>query len=97
MMLIRSKSTLIVAAVLLAAAGALGTGLLFFKHRTETTDDAYVTADFTLVAPKVSGLVEEVRVADNEAVSKGQILLTLDDRDYRAALAGTKADVDAAR
>jgi membrane fusion protein (multidrug efflux system) len=96
-MLIRSKSTLIMATVLLVAAATLGTGLLLFKQHTETTDDAYVAADFTLVAPKVAGLVEEVRVADNEVVSKGQILLILDDRDYRAALASAQADVDAAR
>jgi membrane fusion protein (multidrug efflux system) len=62
----------------------------------ETTDDAYVKADSTIVAPKVSGYLAEVLVADNEPVKAGQLLARIDDRDFRAALDQARADVAAA-
>jgi len=46
-------------------------------HRT---NDAYINADYTLVAPKVSGYVSSVQAQDNQQVKAGQLLATLDDR-----------------
>jgi membrane fusion protein, multidrug efflux system len=62
-----------------------------------STDDAYVKADNTTVAPKVSGYLHEVLVGDNERVKAGQILARIDDRDFKVALDQAKADVAAAR
>ena len=62
-----------------------------------STDDAYVKADSTTVAPKVSGYLHEVLVGDNERVTAGQILARIDQRDFRVALDQAKADVAAAR
>jgi membrane fusion protein (multidrug efflux system) len=62
-----------------------------------STDDAYVKADSTTVAPKVSGYLHEVLVGDNEQVSAGQVLARIDGRDFRVALDQAKADVAAAR
>lgn len=59
----------------------------------QSTDDAYVTADFTLVAPKVAGNVLEVLVEDHQAVRKGQLLARIDDRDYVVAVDMAKADL----
>ncbi|MEW6023926.1 MAG: HlyD family secretion protein [Pseudomonadota bacterium] len=59
----------------------------------QSTDDAYVTADFTLVAPKVAGNVLEVLVEDHQAVKKGQLLARIDDRDYVVAVDMAKADL----
>jgi membrane fusion protein (multidrug efflux system) len=61
----------------------------------ETTDDAYVKADSTIIAPKVSGYISEVLVADNEKVAAGQLLARIDDRDFKTALNQAKADVAA--
>jgi membrane fusion protein, multidrug efflux system len=61
-----------------------------------STDDAYVKADNTTVAPKVSGYLHEVLVSDNERVSAGQVLARIDDRDFKVALEQAKADVAAA-
>ena len=61
----------------------------------ESTDDAYVGGDITVIAPKVSGIIAKIAVADNQPVHAGDLLLTLDDRDYRAALAKADAAVDA--
>ena len=62
----------------------------------ETTDDAYVKADYTTVAPKISGYIAEVLVADNERVTAGQVLARIDDRDFKAALDQAHADVGTA-
>jgi membrane fusion protein (multidrug efflux system) len=67
----------------------------------ESTNDAYLKADSTIIAPKVSGYVSEVLVNDNEHVEAGQILARIDDRDVRANLdqatakvAGAVAEID---
>jgi membrane fusion protein (multidrug efflux system) len=62
----------------------------------ETTDDAYVKADSTIIAPKVSGYIAQVLVGDNEKVRAGQVLARIDDRDFKAALGQARADVAAA-
>jgi len=62
-----------------------------------STDDAYVKADNTTVAPKISGYLHEVLVGDNERVKAGQVLARIDQRDFRVALDQAKADVAAAR
>ncbi|QOZ24977.1 HlyD family secretion protein [Bradyrhizobium sp. CCBAU 51753] len=61
-----------------------------------STDDAYVKADNTTIAPKVSGYLSAVLVGDNEHVRAGQVLARIDDRDFKVALDQTKADVAAA-
>jgi membrane fusion protein (multidrug efflux system) len=61
----------------------------------ESTDDAYVGGDVTVIAPKVAGFIEDVAVSDNQAVHAGDVLVQLDDRDYRAVLAKATAVVDA--
>src|ERR1700692_3054130 len=61
-----------------------------------STDDAYVKADNTTVAPKVSGYLHDVLVGDNEHVTAGQVLAKIDDRDFVVALDQAKADVAAA-
>jgi membrane fusion protein, multidrug efflux system len=78
-----------------AAAADFGYGYLTTGRYLETTDDAYVKADSTIVAPKVSGYIAEVLVSDNEKVAAGQLLARIDDRDFRTALAQAKADVAA--
>ena len=61
-----------------------------------STDDAYVQADNTAIAPKISGYIGSATVEDNQPVKAGQVLATIDDRDYRVALERAKADVEAA-
>ncbi|HWZ41202.1 MAG TPA: HlyD family secretion protein [Bradyrhizobium sp.] len=61
-----------------------------------STDDAYVKADNTTIAPKVSGYLSAVLVGDNERVKAGQVLARIDDRDFVVALDQAKADVAAA-
>src|SRR5580698_4641917 len=61
----------------------------------ESTDDAYLHADSVIVAPKISGYVTDVYVADNQAVKAGDPLVRLDTRQYQAALDQAQATIDA--
>ena len=56
----------------------------------EGTDDAYVGAEVTVISAKVAGYISEVAVSDNQFVKAGDLLVRIDVRDYRTALA--KAD-----
>ncbi|MGY3450079.1 HlyD family secretion protein [Bradyrhizobium sp. USDA 4353] len=79
-----------------AAGGHYGYDYLRTGRYLESTDDAYVKADSTIVAPKVSGYIAQVEVGDNESVKAGQVLARIDDRDFKAALDQARADVAAA-
>ncbi|MGA7814995.1 HlyD family secretion protein [Caballeronia sp.] len=70
---------------------------LLGTSKTEYTNDAYVEADFTLVAPRIAGQISEVLVEDNQSVKAGQLLVRIDDRDFKAALMSAEADVTAAK
>src|SRR6185312_4622695 len=82
-------------AALALVAGAVGYGWYWWQtdRYMESTNDAYVRADYTIVAPKVSGYIATVLVEDNQPVTAGQILAHIDDRDFNTALAQAQADV----
>ncbi|CAH1659594.1 Membrane fusion protein (Multidrug efflux system) [Chelatococcus asaccharovorans] len=61
------------------------------------TDDAYVQADVITISPQVQGYVSQVLVDDNAHVRAGQLLATIDDRPFLAALDQAKAAVAEAR
>jgi membrane fusion protein (multidrug efflux system) len=89
--------TSVIAVALITAAGSYGRYYWTVGRFLQSTDDAYVQADSTIVAPKVSGSLSEVLVADNQPVKTGQPLAKIDDRDYAAALDQAKADVATAQ
>lgn len=65
-------------------------GFLYFST-FETTDDAFVEGHIIRVSPKVTGIIEKLYIDDNEHVKKGQLLLTIDDRDYKVKYEQAKA------
>jgi membrane fusion protein (multidrug efflux system) len=81
----------------------MAVGVFFYFNRpessssTQTTDDAYVQADFTVVAPQVSGVVDQVLIEENQHVETGDLLATIDDHDFVVALDAAKAKVSAAQ
>ncbi|WP_114393865.1 HlyD family efflux transporter periplasmic adaptor subunit [Oleisolibacter albus] len=86
----------IAGAVLLAAAG-YGAWYAVIGSAHVTTDNAYVGADSAQVTPLVGGPVKAVNVSDTQAVTRGDILVELDDADARITLAQAEADLDQAR
>jgi membrane fusion protein (multidrug efflux system) len=63
----------------------------------QITDDAYVRGDLTPLSTKVTGIVRTVHVADFQRVHKGDLIVELQDADYRAQVDQASAAVEAAR
>src|SRR5262245_23418860 len=84
----RIRKTLIAGAALalLATASWYGWDYWSVGRFLVSTDDAYVKADNTTIAPKVSGYLNQVLVGDNQHVKTGQMLERIDDRDVKVAL-----------
>src|SRR2546429_9784187 len=93
---IKHAALALAAALAVAAAADFGHYYLTTGRYLETTDDAYVKADSTIIAPKVSVYIAQVLVNDSQPVTAGQLLAKIDDRDFRAALSQAEADVAAA-
>jgi membrane fusion protein (multidrug efflux system) len=95
----RLRRLLLAGAAVAALAGASWYGFDYWTvgRFLVSTDDAYVRADNTTIAPKVSGYLREVLVGDNEHVKAGQVLARIDERDFKVALDQARADVAAAQ
>lgn len=72
-------------AIILFLLGGIGM-FAYEQYKYESTDDAYVQANATQLAPKVSALVTQVLVQENQQVKAGQILAQLDQKDFQTAL-----------
>ncbi|MHA6202985.1 efflux RND transporter periplasmic adaptor subunit [Dyella soli] len=71
--------------LVIAAAATVSFHLWRYYTRTPWTRDARVRADVATIAPDVSGLVDTVNVHDNQFVSKGDVLFTIDRRRFEIA------------
>jgi membrane fusion protein, multidrug efflux system len=63
----------------------------------ETTDNAYVQGDITVVSPRIDGDITAVLVTDNQRVHAGDPLVELDPADWRARAEQSRAAVAEAR
>ncbi len=66
--------------------------LIFLPSSIIETDDARVDVEYSTIAPKVSGNIEEIYIKDHQTVKKGQLLARIDARDYQAALAEAESN-----
>ena len=88
------KVLFIILPVVVLALGASGGWYWWNVLRfLQSTDDAYVQSDISLISPKVEGYLKEVRVADNQEVAEGDVLFVIDDRDFAAKVAQAEAAV----
>src|ERR1700726_3450977 len=93
----RRPVVLAIGAMLLAAALGGGYVYLDYAEHFQSTDDAFIAARQSALAPKVSGYITAVPVTDNEHVTTGDVIARIDDRDYRIALEQAEAQVAAAQ
>jgi membrane fusion protein (multidrug efflux system) len=99
MSLLNSKKKIYVALAVVAVFVGLTIAVVSAMRTSseQTTNDAFVTADFTVLAPRVAGQISAVTVEDNQRVHKGDLLARIDDRDYAAAVASAEANVSIAQ
>jgi RND family efflux transporter MFP subunit len=93
----KTAARLAVTLVLIAAALVAARHLWVHYRETPWTRDGRVRADVVQVAPDVSGLIEGVRVHDNQVVNRGDILFTIDRARYRLAVAQAEAASESLR
>ena len=93
------RRAIFLALVALVAAAVIGYAVYWFStgRYIESTENAYVEADIAVIAPRVAGYIRTVHVADNQPVRQGDVLVTLEDTDYRAHLAAAEAQLSAGR
>ncbi|MDQ0456205.1 HlyD family secretion protein [Rhizobium paknamense] len=90
----RSPVLPILGIALLAAGGFYGYNWWTEGRFLVSTDDAYVQGDIAIITPKVSGYVQSVEFTENQHVKAGDVLVRLDDGDYRIALDQAKSELD---
>ncbi|KVK84657.1 hemolysin D [Burkholderia cepacia] len=90
------KPLLILGAVLCVL---LVAGLVWWlaTRNQESTDDAYTDGNAVAVAPHVSGYVTRLAVDDNTFVRRGDVLVEIDPRDYRAQVDAAQAQLGLAQ
>ena len=74
--------------------GAIG-GIAWYLHARhyESSDDAFIDTRPVLVSPEVSGNIVSVNVTDNQIVKRGDLLATIDPRNYQAAVDQAAAQI----
>src|SRR4051812_8635879 len=66
-----------------------------FSNAIQTTENALVRGQVTIISPQVNGYVTSVKVQDFQSVKKGDILVQIDDRIYRQKVEQAKAQLTA--
>src|SRR2546425_10580923 len=89
------RTVFMIMGVVLLALLVFGVRKWWFSRSHVSTDNAQVDGHISPILPKVGGFVAEVRVQENQNVKAGDTLVVLDDRDFRARLAQTEADLAA--
>jgi membrane fusion protein (multidrug efflux system) len=64
-----------------------GVGYWIYIHIYVSTDDAYVAGYVSVVSARVEGRVAKILVDNNQHVTPGQVLATLEPQDYELAVA----------
>jgi membrane fusion protein, multidrug efflux system len=83
----------VIVSMVAALVAITGIGAILAPASSESTDDAYIGADATTVAPKVRGLVAEVFVRDNQRVRAGDPLVRIDSEEFVARVATARAEL----
>ncbi|PZA10072.1 HlyD family secretion protein [Rhodopseudomonas palustris] len=83
------------AIVAMLIAVAIAGGIVWWLHARnyESSDDAFIDTRTVLISPQVSGAITSVNVTDNQVVKAGDLLATIDQRDYKAAVDQAAAQI----
>ena len=92
------RRVLLVVVIIAIAAGAIPAFHYYqYIESHVSTDDAYADGTVALVSSRVAGTVTNVYVEDNWTVKEGELLLTLDPRDYEVRIDQAQAQLDRAK
>jgi len=83
--------------IILLLAAAAGGWWWWYSRTTIATDNAKVAADLIDISPKVGGRIQAIHVKEQETVKAGQILLELENEQYKAELQRAEANLELAQ
>ena len=74
-------------------------GVAYNAYRSThiSTDDAFIEGNVYTISARISGTVRSVKVTDNQAVKRGDVLVELDPADYRSKAAAARASLELQR
>jgi membrane fusion protein (multidrug efflux system) len=77
----------------------VATAIYYFEYVApyESTDDAFIEAHVTPIAPQVAGRVAQLLVQDNQEVKAGDLLLQIDPSDFQTKLDQERANLAASK
>jgi membrane fusion protein (multidrug efflux system) len=87
----KSKIFPIILGVLVIAGAIFGINEYQYASKHVDTDDAQIDGDISPVVARVGGYVKDINFEENTKVSQDQVLVTLDDRDYKIKLEQAEA------
>lgn len=90
-----SKMKFIVGGIVIAV--VVGIVIFMMGGNTESTDNAQLDANIIPIRSSITGYVKEVLFEDNQEVKKGQLLVTIDDTEYKAKVAQAEAALENAK
>lgn len=93
----KRRRIFLIAGLALLVVAVLGTAYWLYSRQFESTDDAFVEADITQVAPKVAAYVKKIHVSNNQFVHRGDLLVELDPAELQVKLQQAKAQLEQAR
>ncbi|HEY6515212.1 MAG TPA: HlyD family efflux transporter periplasmic adaptor subunit [Steroidobacteraceae bacterium] len=83
----------LIALALVVVVVAIGVYYALFMRYHVTTDDAYVNGNLVRLTPQISGTVVGIDTDETQYVRRGQVLVELDPRDAKIAVAQAKASL----
>ncbi|PTQ89046.1 HlyD family secretion protein [Agitococcus lubricus] len=86
-----NKLPFVIVGLLLILGIGLGTYWAMYGRYQESTDNAYIKAETTFITPRVGGEVVELLVKNNQRVRAGEVLLRLENTDYKAKVENARA------
>jgi membrane fusion protein (multidrug efflux system) len=89
----RRKMLLGVASLVVLAAVAYGVNYYLVGRYFVTTDDAYVRANNTTLGARVTGHINALAIPDNSKVHAGDVIVRIDDGDYKIAVESVRARI----
>ncbi len=92
----RISRRLVLAALLLFAAGAVAPFVWNYLQSFESTDDAQIDGHIDPLSSRINGTVIRVHAEDDDRVKAGELLVEIDPRDYEVALAQARARLELA-
>jgi membrane fusion protein (multidrug efflux system) len=93
----KSKVLPIILIVVVIIGGFFGIRTYIYGQHHIETDDAQLEANIGPVLPRIAGFVTDIRFEDNQRVKKGELLLSLDDRDLKIKVDQAKEAIDNAK